>query len=159
MNITEKPVEELIPYINNPRNNDNAVDAVASSIAEFGFKVPIVIDKNNIIVSGHTRLKAAKKLGLKTVPVVIADDLTDAQIKAFRLADNKVSEAAGWDFALLDLELEELAEMDFDMKDFGFDVDSILSDEDLDRFFTDAEPKEEKPKTIICPNCGEVIEL
>ena len=92
MNIVNLKVEELIPYINNPRNNTEAVDKVAASIKEFGFKVPIVIDKDNVVVTGHTRLLASKKLGLQEVPCVIADDLTDAQIKAFRIADNRVSE-------------------------------------------------------------------
>lgn len=120
MELIYKSVEELIPYINNPRNNDNAVDAVASSIKNFGFKVPIVIDKDNEIINGHTRLKAAKKLGLEEVPCIVADDLTEQQIKAFRLADNKVSEIATWDFELLESELAELS--DFDMSEFGFDI-------------------------------------
>ena len=81
MNIIKMKVEELIPYINNPRNNENAVDKVASSISEFGFKNPIVIDKNNIVINGHTRLLASKKLGLKEVPCIVADDLTEAQVK------------------------------------------------------------------------------
>lgn len=93
-----KNVDELIPYINNPRDNENAVDAVASSIKNFGFKVPIVIDSENEIVNGHTRLKAAKKLGIEEVPCIVADDLSEAQIKAFRLADNKVSELADWNW-------------------------------------------------------------
>lgn len=92
MNIVEMNVSDLVPYGNNPRKNDDAVDKVALSISAFGFKVPIVIDRNNVIVTGHTRLKAAKKLGFKTVPCILADDLTDEQIKAFRLADNKVAE-------------------------------------------------------------------
>jgi len=92
MEIITKNIDDLIPYKNNPRNNKDSIDLVANSIKEFGFKVPIIIDKNNIIVTGHTRLLAAKKLGLKTVPCISADDLTDVQIKAFRLADNKVSE-------------------------------------------------------------------
>ena len=90
MQIVEKYTKELIPYANNPRDNDNAVDAVAKSIEQFGFKVPIVIDKDNVIIAGHTRLKAAGKLKLEKVPCIIADDLTEEQIKAFRLADNKV---------------------------------------------------------------------
>lgn len=105
MNIIEKPINEVIPYEKNPRINDNAVPAVMKSIEEFGFKVPIVIDKNGTIVTGHTRLKAAKKLGMKTVPCIVADDLTPEQIRAFRLADNKVAEAAEWEQSLL---LEEL---------------------------------------------------
>lgn len=97
MNIIEMNVDELIPYENNPRKNDEAVEKVALSISAFGFKVPIVVDANNVIVTGHTRLKAAKKLGITTVPVIKADDLTDEQIKAFRLADNKVAEFSQWD--------------------------------------------------------------
>ena len=108
MKIVNLKTEQLIPYINNPRNNDDAVDKVASSIKEFGFKVPIVINKDNVVVTGHTRLKAAKKLGIEEVPCIIADDLTDAQIKAFRIADNKVSEYAKWDEDMLKVELEEL---------------------------------------------------
>lgn len=134
MNIIMKKVEELIPYINNPRNNDDAVDAVASSIKNFGFKVPIVIDGQNEIINGHTRLKAAKKLGLKEVPVIIADDLTPEQIKAFRLADNKVSEIAEWDFELLEAELGLL---DFDMEQFGFDMDEFDFDADGDEVVED----------------------
>ena len=113
-------VDDLIPYENNPRNNDGAVDYVAKSIEEFGFKVPIVVDKNNVIVAGHTRLKASKKLGLEKVPVIIADDLSDEKIKAFRLADNKVSELATWDDKALEKELEEL-ELEIDMEEFGFE--------------------------------------
>lgn len=118
-----KRVEDLIPYGNNPRFNDDAVDGVASSIERFGFKVPIVVDRDNIIVAGHTRWKACKKLGLETVPCIVADDLTPEQVKAFRLADNKVSELADWDFAKLEEELSALADMDLDftMSDFGFD--------------------------------------
>ena len=95
-------VEDLIPYINNPRNNENAVDKVASSISEFGFKNPIIIDKNNIVINGHTRLLASKKLGLKEVPVIRADDLTEAQVKAFRIADNKTSDLSVWNQNLID---------------------------------------------------------
>ena len=115
MQIEELYTKELIPYSNNPRNNESAVDAVAASIKEFGFKVPIIIDKDNVIVAGHTRLKAAKKLGIETVPCLIADDLTEDQIKAFRLADNKVSEFAEWDFEALKAELDNI---DIDMSEF-----------------------------------------
>lgn len=118
MEVIDRKVSELIPYANNPRHNDGAVDTVAASIKNFGFKVPIIVDKDGVIVAGHTRLKAAQKLGLKTVPCIVADDLTPEQIKAFRLADNKVGELAEWDFEKLDLELEEI---DLDMTQFGFD--------------------------------------
>ena len=97
--------DELIPYANNPRNNDEAVDYVANSIKEFGFKVPCVIDNEKNVVCGHTRLKAAKKLGIKEVPCIIADDLTEEQIDAFRLADNKTAEIATWDFEKLEIAL------------------------------------------------------
>jgi len=120
MKIVIKKVEDLIPYINNPRKNDDAVDAVASSIKHFGFKVPIVIDAKNEVIAGHTRLKAAKKLGMDQVPCIVADDLNENQIKAFRLADNKVSELAVWDDALLGIEMFSI--QDIDLLSFGFDV-------------------------------------
>lgn len=121
--VTYMDVDSLIPYANNPRLNDNAVDAVAASIKEFGFKVPIVVDGENVIINGHTRLKAAHKLGLKQVPVIVADDLTPAQAKAFRLADNKTSELAEWDLDKLDIELGSIANID--MGDFCFDLDFV----------------------------------
>ena len=129
METITKKVSELIPYINNPRNKDDAIDAVASSIKNFGFKVPIVVDSNNEIINGHTRLKAAKKLGLETVPVIVADDLTPEQIKAFRLADNKVGEIATWDENALTVELEELKNLDFDMSEFEFEIDESQTQE------------------------------
>lgn len=115
-------IDNIKPYENNPRNNDNAVEAVARSIKEFGFKVPIVIDENNTIINGHTRYKASKKLGLKKVPCIRADDLTEDQVKAFRLADNKVGELATWDESKLDLELENI---NMDMSEFGFEIPDI----------------------------------
>lgn len=120
MNVKEINIKDIRPYEKNPRKNNSAVAYVAESIKQFGFKVPIIIDKNNVIVAWHTRYKAAKKLGINTVPVIIADDLTDEQIKAFRLADNKVAEQAEWDIDLLNEELEEI--FDIDMTDFGFEV-------------------------------------
>ena len=119
MNITEKKITDIKPYENNPRNNQEAVEYVANSIKEFGFKVPIVVDKDGVIVAGHTRYEAAKVLGLDKVPVVIADDLTDKQIKAFRIADNKTAEKASWDYQKLTEEIADI-ELDFDLKDFGF---------------------------------------
>ena len=134
MDVIEKKLKDIKPYEKNPRKNDSAVDAVANSIREFGFKVPVVIDKDGVIVCGHTRYKAAKKLGLKDVPCVIADDLTEEQIKAYRLADNKVSELAEWDIDLLGEELDGI--FDIDMSDFGFDFaeDEVepINDENLE---------------------------
>lgn len=121
MDIIDMKINEIVPYEHNPRKNDNAVNAVANSIKEFGFKVPIIIDKDNVIVAGHTRYKAAKKLGIDSVPCIKADDLNEQQIKAFRLADNKVGEIADWDFDLLGEELDGI--FDIDMSDFGFDLD------------------------------------
>lgn len=126
MEIINRKISELTPYARNPRKNDGAVEYVANSIREFGFKVPIVISADGEIIAGHTRMKAAKKLGMKEVPCIVADDLTDEQVKAFRLADNKVGEAAEWDFNVLAEELDDIA--DFDMSDFGFDYNDIIGD-------------------------------
>lgn len=120
MIILDVKLSDIKPYENNPRNNDEAVEPVANSIKEFGFKVPIVIDKDNIIVAGHTRYKAAKKLKLDTVPCIVADDLNEEQIKAFRLADNKVSEIATWDLELLGIELDNI--INIDMEAFKFEM-------------------------------------
>ena len=117
MNVKNIKTEELIPYDNNPRFNAGAVDKVAESIKEFGFKVPIIVDSKNVIVTGHTRLMAANKLGMEEVPVIVADDLTDGQIKAFRIADNRVAEFSEWDFEKLEVELAGLADTDFNLED------------------------------------------
>ena len=157
MEIKMIKVEELKPYENNPRMNDDAVKLVANSIKNFGFKVPIIIDKNGVIVAGHTRYKASQELGLKEVPCIIADDLTEEQIKAFRLADNKVSERATWDYDLLDMELSDI--LDINMEDFGFAIQDINLDINDDDFIQDTEITKSKEKEIVCPNCGEVIKL
>ena len=132
VNIKMVPTDEVVPYDKNPRLNDDAVGAVANSIREFGFKVPIVVDGEGVVVSGHTRLKAAKALGLTEVPVIVADDLDETKIKAFRLADNKVAELADWDESLLVKELEELADLSYDMGQFEFDLDPEPDGDDDD---------------------------
>lgn len=160
MNIVEKHITDIHPYEKNPRKNDDAVKYVAASIKQFGWKVPIVIDKDGVIVAGHTRYKAALELNIKEVPCVIADDLTPEQIKAYRLADNKVAEKAFWDFDLLDEELDGI--FDLDMSDFGFEhfeSNQEFNEEALDELFADAPAKEKPPKTMKCPHCGEIIEL
>lgn len=135
MDIVNRRLAEITPYENNPRFNDEAVDAVAASIQEFGFKVPIVLDSEGVIVAGHTRWKAALKLQLETVPCVVADDLSPEQIKAFRLADNKVAELAYWNEEALAKELEGIA--DIDMSAFGFgEEESDLGDEMEDDTYT-----------------------
>ena len=146
-NIIYKKVKDLIPYEKNPRKNDEAVKYVANSIKEFGFKVPIIIDSNNVIVAGHTRLKASKVLKLEEVPCIIADDLNEEQIKAFRLADNKVSELAEWDFGLLSEELDDI--LNIEMNDFGFDLSIDLPNEEKETEEDDFEievPEEPKSK-------------
>lgn len=122
MQIVYKDISELQPYKFNPRQNKKAIKYVENSIRQFGMKVPIVVDENNVIVCGHTRYEALKNLGTKDVPCIVANDLTEKEIQAFRLADNKVAEKAKWDFGLLENEFEELENF-FDMADFGFDFD------------------------------------
>ena len=154
LNIVYKSLTELKPYEKNPRRNEAAVDYVAKSIKEFGFRQPIVIDKNGVIVAGHTRYKAAEKLNLDTVPCVVADDLTDKQIKAYRLADNKVAEMAGWEYNLLGDELEELA--DFNMSDFGFTMeDNEIDWEDVDDL-SEESYEEPKKELLQCPHCNHI---
>ena len=122
MEVINVPVRELIPYERNAKNHpDDQIEHIANSIREFGFRQPLVIDAQNVVVIGHGRLMAAKKLGMDEVPCVRADDLSETQIKALRLADNKTNES-GWDFTTLEAELDELAD-EFEMSDFGFDAD------------------------------------
>ena len=128
INIISKNTENVQPYSKNPRKNAEAVKYVAESIKQFGFKVPIVIDSQNVIVAGHTRYKAAKLLGLKEIPCIVADDLNENQLRAFRLADNKVAEFSDWDFDLLDEELSDI--FDLDMSDFGF-IDEVAEYTDM----------------------------
>lgn len=134
--IEKLSLDVLVPYENNPRINEKAVEAVANSIREFGFNVPIIIDKDNVIVAGHTRYEACKILGIDSIPCHRVDNLTDEQVKAFRLADNKTAELADWDFSKLEV---ELAGLEFDMGEFGFmtdfetnEFDSIFEDDGMD---------------------------
>lgn len=162
MEIIIMPTENLTAYENNPRINDRAVGPVAESIKQFGFKVPILIDKNNVIIAGHTRLKAAAKQGLKEVPCILCDDLNPEQVKAFRLADNKVSEFADWDLNALNLELANIDLPDVNMEKFGF---FELPDLDIDSFLVDKkdkmpdDPDDEEPQRVQCPHCGEWFDL
>ncbi|EFB63113.1 ParB-like protein [Lactobacillus gasseri 224-1] len=128
MKVETVSIDKIKPYENNPRNNDDAVDAVANSIKEFGWQQPIVVDNGGVIIAGHTRYKAAKKLGYKEVPIVVADNLTKEQVNAYRLADNKVGELADWDEDLLDQELDDI--LDIDMSEFGFDLNEEIEKEE-----------------------------
>jgi len=153
MQIYDKRLDEIKPYENNPRHNDNAVDAVANSIREFGFKVPIVVDSEGVIVAGHTRYKAAQKLGLQTVPCLVADDLNEEQINAFRLADNKVGELATWDLDTLRVELDNIGEID--MSEFGFNLDGIGEEpQEVQEDDFDEEPPEEPTSAL-----GDIYQL
>ena len=147
MNVTTRNVNEIKPYEANPRINDDAVDAVAASLKEFGFRQPIVVDSDGVIIVGHTRWKAAKKLGLAKVPVHVAKDLTAEQIKAYRIADNKTGELAEWDFDLLPTELKDLQQADYDLNLLGFDDDELahLLDGDVTEGLTDPDDVPEPP--------------
>lgn len=149
------PINDIKPYKNNPRLNEDAIPYVMNSIKEFGFKNPIILDKNNVIVAGHTRLESAKRLDIKEVPVIYADDLTEEQIKAFRLADNKVAEKSMWDYTKLDEELDSILDIDMSMFDF-----ENIEETNLDDFFEDNDNKKEKESKLIeCPYCHKPIEL
>lgn len=155
MQVENWKIEDVKPYQKNPRKNDDAVEYVANSIKEFGFRSPIIVDKDGVIICGHTRLKAALSLGLTEVPVHVADNLTDEQVKAYRLADNKTGELSTWDWEQLNAELEDIDWMDLNMEQFGFSAGV-----DIDQFFEDVpengeggsnEPSE--PKEVQCPHC------
>ncbi|MCD8018419.1 MAG: ParB N-terminal domain-containing protein [Clostridiales bacterium] len=153
--VVYRDVESIIPYENNPRNNDEAVQAVVESIKEFGFKVPIILSGDGEIVAGHTRIKAAKKMGMKEVPCIIADDLSEEQTRAFRLADNKSGEIATWDEEKLQQELEGI--LNIDMKLFGFeDGESDFADEFVDDKYT---MKTNIPQYEITGDCPEFSEM
>ena len=149
MEIIYKKVGDLIPYEKNPRNNAKAVKYVANSIEEFGFKQPIIIDRDNVVVCGHTRLMATKQLGIEEVPCIVADDLTDEQIKAFRLADNKVAEQSEWDLNLLNDELDDI--LNIDMSDFGFDIFSMDDLDEMEGYNSEEDDREHFSKTFVFP--------
>lgn len=151
--IEEVKVNKLIPYENNPRINDGAVPALVESIRQLGFNVPLVIDKNNVVVCGHTRLKAALELGMESVPCLRADDLTEEQIKAFRLADNKTAELSTWNFEKLYGELEALK---VSVPDFDYDLLRFSNIRFEDPKKTEGETPSGADHKLICPRCGHV---
>ena len=162
MRIEQRNINEIIPYEKNPRLNDDAVDAVANSIKEFGWRVPIIVDKDMVIICGHTRLRAAKQLGLTEVPVHIATDLSPEQVKAYRIADNQTGNIAEWDYELLPIELSELQAMDFDLSLLGFDadeLDKILNgNEVITEGMTDPDEVPEMPEEPVSKR-GEIYQL
>lgn len=147
------PIDDIKPYKNNPRLNEEAIPYVMNSIKEFGFKNPIILDKNNVIVAGHTRLESAKRLDMKEVPVIYADDLTEEQIKAFRLADNKVAEKSMWDYTKLDEELDSILDVDMSMFDFDINTNDLELDYDNEN-----EVEDINKKLCRCPKCGHINE-
>lgn len=158
LKMEEWPLERLIGYARNPRKNDDVVDRMCTAIREFGFRIPIVAKSDGTVVDGHLRLKAAKKLHLKTVPVVLADELTPTQVKAFRLLVNQSANWADWDIELLKLEINDLKEQGYDIDNIGFDESLLASLEDIDieSFFTQPTThSQHKPKEelFICPHC------
>lgn len=160
MKIVTVRIADMKPYDRNPRKNEQAVKPVAESIRQFGFRVPIVLDKDGVIVCGHTRYLAAKELGMQEVPCVYADDLSPEQVKAFRLADNKTAEIAGWDFRMLEGEIREIKSVD--MSDFGFQEESDYEGvaaliDSLGNGGPSEEAQEgekEVGKKVKCPHCG-----
>ena len=146
------PIDDIKPYKNNPRLNEDAIPYVMNSIKEFGFKNPIILDKNNVIVAGHTRLESAKRLDMKEVPVIYADDLTEEQIKAFRLADNKVAEKSLWDYTKLDEELEDILDIDMSMFDF---VNDDINWDNVEELTNETYDKPEH-NMLECPNCHHI---
>ena len=162
MEIIQMKIADVIPYERNPRINDSAVEAVAASIKEFGWRAPIVVDENHVIICGHTRLLAAKHLGLETVPVHVAKELTPEQVKAYRIADNKTGEIAEWDYDLLPLELADLQQADFDLSLLGFDadeLDKLLNGEDeVAEGMTDPDEVPEPPEEPVSRR-GEIYQL
>ena len=187
--ISYRDISEIHPYEHNPRNNDAAVEPVAQSIKNFGFRVPILIDREGTIIAGHTRYKAAQLLGMERVPCILVDDLSDEQVRAYRIADNKVAEASSWDEDILRIEMEALKALNVDLEQTGFtdlEVDGILremQDVDFEDFFIKPvqkpaeraqqepapqrdeegevrQPASESPaKRIKCPHCGAWIDL
>jgi ParB-like chromosome segregation protein Spo0J len=158
--------ESIKPYPNNPRANDGAVDAVATSIKSFGFKNPIIVDGNMTVICGHTRLRAAIKLGLEEIPVIVAADLTPEQVRAYRLADNRTSELSGWDYDLLALEVTGLKDSKYDIEILGWDVAELermingLGNEPPPDSASGKEFDEsaaDDVATVTCPKCGTVF--
>ena len=151
MHIEMRPIGDIRPYENNPRLNDDAVDAVVESIRQFGFRQPIVVDTEGVIICGHTRWKAAQKLDLEKVPVHVAKDLTPEQIKAYRIADNKTAEMAEWNYDLLPIELSQLQDMDFDLGLLGFSEDELgkLLDPGVKDGLTDPDEVPEPPDEAV----------
>ncbi len=164
MHVEIRDIQSIIPYARNPRKNDDAIEKVAASIKEFGWRQPIVVDPDGVIIAGHTRYQAAKRLGMAEVPAHIAEGLTDAQIKAYRLADNRSGQEAEWDLDLLSIELSDLGDLGIDLNLTGFSAGELnlyMRDPDFGPGTEDDQGKldELAPKYIDCPHCGKEFDL
>lgn len=142
--VEKMELDRIVPYENNPRRNERAISAVENSIKQFGYQNPIIVDKNNIVIAGHSRLEAAKRLGIKVLPVIVADDLTSEQANAFRLADNRTASFSEWDERKLRDELADVVEID--MSDFGFKMELVK----------EIASRRENGKVHVCPRCGHI---
>ncbi len=147
------PIENLVEYERNPRKNDDVVNRMCASIREFGFRIPIVAKSDGTVVDGHLRLKAARKLGMESIPVVLSDNLSEAQTKAFRLLANQSANWAKWDDDLLKLEIQELEDLEFDLKMTGFELEKVQ------RFLDDIDGKEEVERKEKIPSCKSTRKL
>lgn len=157
-------IEKVIPYARNPRKNQGAIGKVAGSIKEFGWQQPIVVDSEMVVIAGHTRLAAAQSLSMDKVPIVVAENLSPSQVKAYRLADNRVSQEAEWDDELLSLELQDLLEKNYNLDLLGFNEDEIENLNDNINFEAGSEIDQGRldklePKIVKCPHCGENFDL
>ena len=166
MKIVEIEVKKLIPYVRNQKKHpEEQIKKIMASIKEFGFKQPVIVDKENVIVVGHGRVLASERLGIEKVPCIVADDLTEAQIKAYRIADNKLNESQ-WDMEMLAVDMQEIIDLGIEVELTGFeseDIEDLLKEKEninLDDFFEEnTKPKEKEKKVLICPHCGEEIEV
>ena len=156
MQIIQKKLADIVPYAKNTKKHDETqIKNVAESIKKYGWVQPLVIDNDGTIVIGHCRALAAERLGIKEVPCVVVSDLTEDEINALRIVDNKTNESP-WDFDLLSAELPEIDLSDFE---FDFNMPTEFTADMIDDFFDEVEPKEKEPKKIQCPHCGEYFEI
>lgn len=163
MQIVDYPIEKIKPYEKNPRKNDGAVEALKNSIKTHGFLVPIQLTPDGTILAGHTRYKAMKEMGAKTIPSIVVSDLSEIEGRSFRIVDNKIHELSFWDFDSLGEEITAIREQldEWDPTDFGFDETTIqdLEDEFFEELLEDGQSGETEPKTMVCPHCGKEIVL
>lgn len=161
LKIEYRKTDSLVPYARNPRKNDPNVLRMVGLIREFGFRIPVLVKSDGSVIDGHLRIKAAQKLGMEEMPCIIADGMTDAQVKAFRIAANKSVEWSEWDTELLRLEIEDLKDMDFDLEMTGLgmeEIADILLNAEFGEEPAESQPRLDEKKKVICPKCGHEFE-